>query len=96
MTNHIFLERDGKVLHTAATKVLAQNESMRDIVGIMTEEMFRGATCASRRSPAVCCGYWMPSQTVDALQKYGPAKAPNESVGASASPNITTYQVYTL
>ncbi len=44
MSNHIFQERDGKVVHTAATKVLATNEKMRDIVGIMTEEMFPGAT----------------------------------------------------
>ncbi|KAL9105167.1 MAG: hypothetical protein Q9187_008787 [Circinaria calcarea] len=43
MTNHIFQERDGKVVHSAATKVLALNEKMRDIVGIMTEEMFPGA-----------------------------------------------------
>lgn len=43
MTNHIFQERDGKVVHSAATKVLALNEKMRDIIGIMTEEMFPGA-----------------------------------------------------
>lgn len=49
MSNHIFRERDGKVMHTAATKVLATDEKMRDIVGIMTEEMFPGATRVSCR-----------------------------------------------
>jgi len=54
MTNHIFQERDGKVAHTAATKVLAQNEKMRDIIGIMTEEMLPGATRVGCHSLIVC------------------------------------------
>lgn len=43
MTNHIFQERDGKVVHTAASRILAENAMTRDIIGIMCEEMFPGA-----------------------------------------------------
>lgn len=42
MTNHIFEERDGRVAHTAASRILAENSMTRDIVGIMCEEMFPG------------------------------------------------------
>lgn len=43
MANHIFQEREGKVAHTAASRVLAENGRMNDIVGLMCEEMFPGA-----------------------------------------------------
>ena len=44
MTNHIFQQRDGGVAHTAASRILAENTMTRDIVGIMCEEMFPGAS----------------------------------------------------
>ena len=44
MKNHVFQEQDGKVAHTAASRILAENAMMRDIVGIMCEEMFPGAS----------------------------------------------------
>ena len=47
MTNHIFQEHDNMVSHTAASKILAQNTAVRDLVGIQTEELFPGA-------PKVC------------------------------------------
>ena len=43
MTNHIFQEREGRVAHTAASRVLAENGRINDIVGLMCEEMFPGA-----------------------------------------------------
>ena len=43
MANHIFQERGGKVAHTAASRVLAENGKMVDIIGLMCEEMFPGA-----------------------------------------------------
>lgn len=44
MTNHIFEERDDRIVHTAASKVLLENAMMRDILGLMCEEMFPSAT----------------------------------------------------
>jgi hypothetical protein len=43
MTNHIFQERDGKVAHTAASRVLRESAMWRDIVGNLIEEMGTGA-----------------------------------------------------
>lgn len=43
MANHIFQEREGRVAHTAASRVLAENGRINDIVGLMCEEMFPGA-----------------------------------------------------
>ncbi len=43
MTNHIFQEVEGKVAHTAASRVMAENAMMKNIIGIMCEEMFPGA-----------------------------------------------------
>lgn len=51
MTNHVFEERDGRVAHTAASRLLAENTTTRDIVGIMCEEMFPGATRVRSDSP---------------------------------------------
>ena len=48
MTNHIFQEVDGKVEHTAATRILRENEKLRNVIGIMTEEMFQGASRVSK------------------------------------------------
>ena len=44
MANHIFQESDGEIVHTAASRVLVENAAVRDIVGIMCEEMFPGAS----------------------------------------------------
>lgn len=44
MTNHIFEEpRKGIVAHTAASRLLAEDQLMRDFVGIACEEHFPGA-----------------------------------------------------
>lgn len=43
MTNHIFQEREGRVAHTAASRVLAENDRFNDIIGLMCEETFPGA-----------------------------------------------------
>ena len=43
MANHIFQEREGRVAHTAASRVLAEKGGINDIVGLMCEEMFPGA-----------------------------------------------------
>ncbi|KAL8748067.1 MAG: hypothetical protein Q9190_000152 [Brigantiaea leucoxantha] len=43
MSNHIFQEQDGKVAHTAASRILAENTMIRDIMGVMCEEVFPGA-----------------------------------------------------
>ena len=44
MTNHIFKEpRKGVVAHTAASKLLAEDPSTRDFVGVRCEEMFPAA-----------------------------------------------------
>ena len=51
MTNHVFEERDGRVAHTAASRILAQDTTTRDIVGIMCEEMFPGAPRVRWNSP---------------------------------------------
>ena len=47
MSNHIFQDREGRVAHTAASRVLAQDGMMRDIIGVMCEEMFPGAARVS-------------------------------------------------
>lgn len=44
MANHILQESDGEIIHTAASRVLVENAAVRDIVGIMCEEMFPGAS----------------------------------------------------
>ncbi|KAI0145381.1 O-methyltransferase-like protein [Xylariaceae sp. FL1272] len=43
MTNHIFLEEDGLVAHTAASRVLRENSLLTNLIGILTEELFPGA-----------------------------------------------------
>jgi hypothetical protein len=44
MTKHLFTEsRPGYVGHTAASKVLAESQSMRDWVGMVCEEMWPAA-----------------------------------------------------
>lgn len=44
MTNSIFREdEDGLVSHTAASKVLRENALLRNLMGILTEELFPGA-----------------------------------------------------
>ncbi|KAG8526577.1 uncharacterized protein KY384_008778 [Bacidia gigantensis] len=43
MTNHVFQEREGRVAHTAASRILKEEGTMADIVGIMTEELFPGS-----------------------------------------------------
>ena len=50
MTNHIFQEREGRVAHTAASRVLAENDRINDIIGVMCEEMFPGAARVLRYS----------------------------------------------
>lgn len=50
MTNHIFQEREGRIAHTAASRVLAENDKFVDIIGVMCEEMFPGAARVSRSS----------------------------------------------
>lgn len=44
MSNHIFEEKDGHVQHTAASRALAENGLLNDMVGILTNEMFPGAS----------------------------------------------------
>ncbi|KAL8792396.1 MAG: hypothetical protein Q9195_005010 [Heterodermia aff. obscurata] len=44
MTNHIFREEGGLVMHTAASRLLTENELLNDVVGVATEELFPGAT----------------------------------------------------
>lgn len=45
MTSHIFQEpRKGIVAHTAASKMLADNPIMRDMVGMVSEELWPSAT----------------------------------------------------
>ena len=54
MSNHIFQEQDGKVAHTAASRILAENTMIRDIMGVMCEEVFPGAAhVLSCPSPSV-------------------------------------------
>lgn len=44
MTRHIFIEKTpGFVSHTAASKVLAENQLVQDFVGIQTEEKFKAS-----------------------------------------------------
>ncbi|KAI1318231.1 O-methyltransferase-like protein [Xylariaceae sp. FL0255] len=43
MTNHIFREENGLVMHTAASRVLRENVLLSNLVGILTEELFPGA-----------------------------------------------------
>lgn len=50
MANHIFQEREGRVAHTAASRILAENGLMGDIMGVMCEEMFPGAARVSTYS----------------------------------------------
>lgn len=41
MTNHIFQEpRKGVVAHTAASRLLAEDQELQDYVGVRTEEIF--------------------------------------------------------
>lgn len=47
MANHIFQEQEGRVAHTAASRILAENCLMGDIMGVMCEEMFPGAARVS-------------------------------------------------
>lgn len=54
------------IRHTALSRILRDEEGMRDIVGVMCEEMGRGAV-----------------RTVDALDKWGEAKSPEQSVSPS-------------
>ena len=44
MMNHVFQERDGRIAHTAASRILAENPTKRDIIGIMCEELFPGSS----------------------------------------------------
>ena len=57
MTNHIFQEKEGRVEHTAATRVLLENEMIRNIMGIMTEEMFQGAGRVGSAFPLTYLAY---------------------------------------
>ena len=51
MSHHIFQEREGRVAHTAASRVLAENGRVNDIIGLMCdEEMFPGAARVLRYS----------------------------------------------
>ena len=43
MTNHIFREENGLVVHTAASRLLTENKLFQDVVGVATEELFPGA-----------------------------------------------------
>ena len=44
MTNHIFQEpRAGVVAHTATSRLLAENESIEDCIGIFAEEKFKAS-----------------------------------------------------
>jgi hypothetical protein len=43
VTNHIFREEDGKIAHTAASRLLTENRVFNDVVGVSTEELFPGA-----------------------------------------------------
>ena len=53
MTNLIFCEpRAGFIAHTAALRVLAENNLVRDFVGITCEEKFKGSACV-RRIPQI-------------------------------------------
>lgn len=47
MTNHIFQEQNGMIVHTAASRILVDNVMMRDIVGVFCEEMFPGTARVS-------------------------------------------------
>lgn len=43
-TNHIFCEpREGIVAHTAASKLLAENRAVEDMIGTLSEEKFKAA-----------------------------------------------------
>ena len=48
MSNHIFQQKEGLALHSAISKVIAENPVMRDFVGMMCEELFAGAPRVSR------------------------------------------------
>ena len=81
MTNHIFQERNGKVIHTAASRVLLENDLVRNEIGLLTEEMFQGASRVTTTYPTAYNGRRdNNSQTVDALIKYDGANAPHQSV----------------
>ena len=43
-SNHVLQERDGRVAHTAASRILAEDLTKRDIIGIMCEELFPGSS----------------------------------------------------
>ena len=82
MSNHIFQDREGRVAHTAASRVLAENGMMRDIIGVMCEEMFPGAARVSLE-PVLSLrplGTDLSNQTVDALMKFDGVHTPSESV----------------
>lgn len=45
MLNHVFTEpRKGVVAHTAASRVLAEDEVTRDFVGVAVEDLWKAAT----------------------------------------------------
>lgn len=44
MSNHIFQEKDGLVEHTAASRVLADNNLINDVIGMLTNELFPSAS----------------------------------------------------
>lgn len=81
MCNRIFREsRPGFVVHTAASKLLAENKLMYDFAGIGTEEKFLSAPRVSIFAFMISGGFTDGiSQVVDALEKYGGAYDPRET-----------------
>ena len=56
MSNHVFEELDGLAPHTAASRPLAENEALGNMVGMLTHEMFPSATrvCCSSLEATTC------------------------------------------
>lgn len=82
MTRHIFIEKTpGFVSHTAASKVLAENQLVQDFVGIQTEEKFKASAFVSDScSDRARFSATNTMQTVDALSKWNGAVKPNQTV----------------
>lgn len=77
--NHIFQERKGKVLHTADTKVPLDNGNVRNMVGLMIEEVSQGAGRVTIIVPT-SAPMLNALKIIDAIDRFDQTKAPNECV----------------
>lgn len=84
MTNQIFKEpRKGIVAHTVASRLLAEDQDLRDYIGMRAEEAFPAAAKVDdEHSGPQNCLLTTP-QIVDALSRYGHPQTPAQCVRRS-------------